>query len=103
MIRARGEAAPDRLTKIELEAVERDGERVAGWLLGQVRGKLDRHGVASFQVGGGQDAPPWFRVGIEWIRRQAGRYVVSVRERGGRREYRVRRLGDRTGGWTMPS
>ena len=82
----------EQLTRVELEAVERDGARVAEWLVEQVRAKLNRDGVASFHVGAAQDAPPWFRVGIEYLRRQTTKWIVTIHDAHGRREYRLVRM-----------
>ena len=80
------------LTKIEVEAGERDGERVARWIVDQVRAKLDRGGVASFHHDPEQGVPSWFKVGIEYLHRQTAEWVVTIHDGPGRREYRLHRM-----------
>jgi len=93
MIR-RGEKAI-QLTTVQREAVKHDGERVARWLLSQVQSKLDRQGFASFHIPIDQTEPPWFCVGLEWLRRKPTEWEIVMFEQHGRREFRLYSLKER--------
>jgi hypothetical protein len=70
---------PDPVTMLH---VRRDGCRAAAWLVRDRRAQFRRAGEVDFELPAGAEAPPWFRVAIEYLKRRPGWSVVVFR-RGG--------------------
>ncbi len=72
----------------EEEALRHDGHRAAAWLVRRHRRKLHQNGEMVFEIEQGKPAPPWFRIGVEFLRRRPGWNAIITAQLG-RRTYRV--------------
>jgi hypothetical protein len=83
----------DILPDVELNdffraCVFKDGCRTAAWLIGRgkvegqrVRRILVAKGEVDFTIPANAETPPWFRVGMEYLKRRKGWSVVAFRRR----------------------
>lgn len=68
-----------------------EGPKAAAWLVGKHRREIRLQGWVDFTIPSGKDAPPWFRVAVETLRRRKGeKWSVRAYRQGRVQHYVVR-------------